>query len=173
MISASGCRQRWASDFRAITTASPGVQAVSGVATFDARGQEMLLVHTAEVCADLVARCRLCAINTLDGLSLPGRCCVCPGGGFPGVGDVVSGLPYGRGFEAHERGLSETLAELVEPPDFLLDVLTCADMTTGPDGSPVLADDRLSEILSRYPEDDLVHRDHFSGADIACRSRSR
>lgn len=50
------------------------------------------------------------------------------------------------------------LAEFAEPPELLLDVLTCADMTTGPDGSRVRATDRVSEILSRYPEDDPVHR---------------
>ena len=78
--------------------------------------------------------------------------------GFPAL--VVSLVAYHTGavFEARERGLSEALAEFAEPPDFLLDVLTCADMTTGPDGSPVRADDRLSEILSRYAEDDPVHR---------------
>ena len=78
--------------------------------------------------------------------------------GFPAL--VVSLVAYHTGavFEARERGLSEALAEFVEPPDFLLDVLTCADMTTGPDGSQVRADDRLSEILSRYAEDDPVHR---------------
>ena len=78
--------------------------------------------------------------------------------GFPAL--VVSLVAYHTGavFEARERGLSEVLAEFAEPPDFLLDVLTCADMTTGPDGSPVGADDRLSEILSRYAEDDAVHR---------------
>jgi hypothetical protein len=70
----------------------------------------------------------------------------------------------GAVFEARERGLSEALAEFAEPPDFLLDVLTCADMTTGPDGSPVRADDRLSEILSRYAEDDPVHRAITSSA---------
>ena len=73
---------------------------------------------------------------------------------------VVSLVAYHTGavFEARERGLSDTLAKFVEPPDFLLDVLTCADMTTSPDGSQVRADDRLSEILSRYAEDDPVHR---------------
>lgn len=78
--------------------------------------------------------------------------------GFPAL--VVSLVAYHTGavFEARERGLSSKLAEFVEPPDFLLDVLTCADMTTGPDGSPVRADDRLSEILSRYGYDDPVHR---------------
>ena len=78
--------------------------------------------------------------------------------GFPAV--VVSLVAYHTGavFEARERGMSETLAEFPEPPDFLLDVLTCADMTTGPDGSPMHPEDRISEILSRYPADDPVHR---------------
>jgi putative nucleotidyltransferase with HDIG domain len=78
--------------------------------------------------------------------------------GFPAV--VVSLVAYhtGAAFEARERGLSDALAEFPEPPELLLDVLTCADMTTGPDGSCVRAEDRVSEILSRYPEDNPVHR---------------
>ena len=78
--------------------------------------------------------------------------------GFPEL--VVSLVAYHTGavFEARERGLSEALAEFTEPSDFLLDVLTSADMTTGPDGLPMQADDRVSEILSRYGEDDPVHR---------------
>jgi putative nucleotidyltransferase with HDIG domain len=78
--------------------------------------------------------------------------------GFPAV--VVSLVAYhtGAAFEARERGLSDALAEFPEPPELLLDVLTCADMTTGPDGSRVRAEDRVSEILSRYPEDNPVHR---------------
>lgn len=78
--------------------------------------------------------------------------------GFPAV--VVSLVAYHTGavFEARERGLLDMLAEFAEPPELLLDVLTCADMTTGPDGSRVRVEDRVSEILSRYPEDDPVHR---------------
>ena len=78
--------------------------------------------------------------------------------GFPAV--VVSLVAYHTAavFEAQERGLSDVLAEFPEPPEVLLDVLTCADMTTGPDGSRVRAEDRVSEILSRYPEDGPVHR---------------
>jgi putative nucleotidyltransferase with HDIG domain len=78
--------------------------------------------------------------------------------GFPSV--VVSLVAYhtGAAFEAQERGLSDALTEFAEPPELLLDVLTCADMTTGPDGSRVRAEDRVNEILSRYSEDDPVHR---------------
>jgi putative nucleotidyltransferase with HDIG domain len=78
--------------------------------------------------------------------------------GFPAV--VVSLVAYhtAAAFEARERGLSDALAEFEEPPELLLDIVTCADMTTGPDGSRVRAEDRVSEILSRYPEGDPVHR---------------
>jgi HD superfamily phosphodiesterase len=62
--------------------------------------------------------------------------------GFPAV--VVSLVAYHTGavFEARERGLSEALAEFAEPPPKLLDVLTCADLITGPEGSAV----RLSGV---------------------------
>ena len=78
--------------------------------------------------------------------------------GFSAV--VVSLVAYHTGavFEARERGLLDALAEFPEPPQLLLDVLTCADMTTGPDGSRVRAEDRVSEILARYPENSAVHR---------------
>lgn len=78
--------------------------------------------------------------------------------GFPAV--VVSLVAYHTGavFEARERGLLDALAEFAQPPSSLLDVLTCADMTTSPQGSPVRAEDRVTEILSRYPDGDPVHR---------------
>ena len=78
--------------------------------------------------------------------------------GFPAV--VVSLVAYHTGaeFEARERGLSDALAEFPAPPEFLLDLLTCADMTIGRDGSSVRPDDRISEILARYPAEDPVHR---------------
>jgi putative nucleotidyltransferase with HDIG domain len=78
--------------------------------------------------------------------------------GFPEA--VVSLVAYHTGavFEARERGLSDVLAGFAQPAPSLLDVLTCADMTTSPDGSPVSAEDRVSEILSRYGVDDPVHR---------------
>ncbi|KAA0016073.1 HD domain-containing protein [Antrihabitans cavernicola] len=78
--------------------------------------------------------------------------------GFPQL--VVSLVAYHTGaiFEAGERGLSAELAEFSEPPQRLLDVLTCADMTTSPDGDPVDAGERVREILSRYGVDDPVHR---------------
>lgn len=78
--------------------------------------------------------------------------------GFPAV--VVSLVAYHTGavFEARERGLSGALADFTEPPSSLLDVLTCADLTTSPQGLPVRAEHRVTEILSRYPDGDPVHR---------------
>jgi putative nucleotidyltransferase with HDIG domain len=61
--------------------------------------------------------------------------------------------------EAHNRELADVLASEFEPVGGLLaDALTFADMTTSPDGSPVMVDDRLAEILNRYGPDDLVAR---------------
>jgi hypothetical protein len=64
----------------------------------------------------------------------------------------------GARFEAEERGLVDARAEF-EPEDGpLLDALTYADMTTGPAGQPVDLEERIAEILERYPPDDPVHR---------------
>lgn len=64
----------------------------------------------------------------------------------------------GAQFEAKERGLVDALAEF-EPEDGpLLDALTYADMTAGPAGQHVDLEERIAEILERYPPDDPVHR---------------
>jgi HD domain len=64
----------------------------------------------------------------------------------------------GARFEAEERGLVDGLAEF-EPEDGpVLDALTYADMTTGPAGQRVDLEERIAEILERYPPDDPVHR---------------
>jgi hypothetical protein len=39
-----------------------------------------------------------------------------------------------------------------------MDALTFADMTTGPAGQPMTFNQRVDEILRRYPPDDPVHR---------------
>jgi hypothetical protein len=73
---------------------------------------------------------------------------------------VASLVAYHSGarFEAEERGLVDALAEF-EPEDGpLLDALTYADMTTGPAGQHVDLEERIAEILERYPPDDPVHR---------------
>lgn len=61
--------------------------------------------------------------------------------------------------EAAERDLAADLGrEFPLPPRDLDDALCYSDMTTGPDGQPMKASERLSEILSRYAPGDPVHR---------------
>lgn len=79
-------------------------------------------------------------------------------GGFPELVVALIAHHTGADIEADERGLTDELAPLPVPPVDVLDVVTFADMTTGPDGSPVMAEDRVAEILSRYPADDPVAR---------------
>jgi hypothetical protein len=64
----------------------------------------------------------------------------------------------GAEVEADERGLSRELAEFDRPPEPLLDLVTTADLTTSPDGEEVDPEQRLAEIVHRYPPDDPVHR---------------
>lgn len=72
---------------------------------------------------------------------------------------VVSLIAHhsGASAEAIERGLTAELAEFDRPPRDVLDVVTYADMTTAPDGTPIDAERRVSEILSRYSSNDPVH----------------
>ena len=65
----------------------------------------------------------------------------------------------GARIEARERGLLDRLEwSFPAPSSALLDALTYADMTTSPRGLPVSFDERIAEILRRYPPDDPVHR---------------
>ena len=75
----------------------------------------------------------------------------------------------GARFEARERGLLSRLEWSFPQPDpALLDALTYADMTTSPRGLPVSFDERIAEILRRYPPDDPVHRAIVAGrSDLA------
>lgn len=63
--------------------------------------------------------------------------------------------------EAEERGLDGLLAAEFPIGDvdrIAVAALTYCDMTTGPDGGPVDAEQRIAEILERYPPDHVVHR---------------
>jgi HD domain len=75
----------------------------------------------------------------------------------------------GARFEARERGLLDRLEYSFPKPDpALLDALTYADMTTSPRGLPVSFDERIAEIIRRYPPDDPVHRAILAGrSDLA------
>lgn len=59
--------------------------------------------------------------------------------------------------EAKRRGLADELAgEFPEVGGLVADALTYCDMTTSPDGDPVDVDVRVTEILARYGDGDLV-----------------
>jgi putative nucleotidyltransferase with HDIG domain len=72
----------------------------------------------------------------------------------------------GARFEAEERGLSDELAEFPFADNSVLDALVCADLTTGPGGESLTYDERISEILNRYGQDDPVHRTWVKAAPI-------
>jgi len=78
-----------------------------------------------------------------------------------GAGRRLCGLVAhhsGARFEAEERGLAAELAAFEREDSPVMDALVYADMTTGPAGEPVDFEDRIAEILERYPADDPVHR---------------
>lgn len=60
--------------------------------------------------------------------------------------------------EAEERGLADGLQTLPAPHPRDLDVLNFCDLTSGPTGEPMTVDERVAEILDRYPAEDPVHR---------------
>ncbi|MEV0382812.1 HD domain-containing protein [Nonomuraea sp. NPDC050643] len=61
--------------------------------------------------------------------------------------------------EALERSLfAELTTEFDEERPELVEALTYCDMTTGPDGTPLTATERLAEIHSRYGPEHLVSR---------------
>lgn len=64
----------------------------------------------------------------------------------------------GARFEAEQRGMADQLAEFPFRDTALLDALVTADLTVGPNGERVSYDERILEILSRYPASDPVHR---------------
>lgn len=65
----------------------------------------------------------------------------------------------GSDIEATARGLAGALhREFPREQSAVADALTYADMTTGPLGQELAVEDRLTEILQRYPENDVVHQ---------------
>ncbi|RSN40334.1 phosphohydrolase [Amycolatopsis sp. WAC 04197] len=79
----------------------------------------------------------------------------------------------GTRFEAEERGMSRELGEFPFADSPALDALVLADLTTGPSGERFSYDERISEILQRYPEDDPVHRTWVKAAPILKRAVKR
>lgn len=81
--------------------------------------------------------------------------------GLPEVPQIVCQLVAhhtGAAIEAEERGLPGVADEFGTPPAELLDALTYCDLSTAVDGVPTNVDDRIAEILVRYPTDHVVHR---------------
>lgn len=72
----------------------------------------------------------------------------------------------GARFEAVERGLEDRLAifELEDSP--VMDALITADLTTGPDGTPCTYDQRIDEVLARYPVGHPVYRTWSTARDV-------
>ncbi|MEV4150170.1 HD domain-containing protein [Amycolatopsis sp. NPDC049691] len=82
--------------------------------------------------------------------------------------DIVNLVAHHSGarFEAAERGMSEQLEEFPFADSPVLDALVAADLTTGPSGERLTYDERIAEILKRYPADDPVHRTWVKAAPI-------
>ncbi|MFE7201919.1 HD domain-containing protein [Pseudonocardia alni] len=78
--------------------------------------------------------------------------------GWPGVIVDLVAHHSGARYEAEERGLTAELSEFPLPDGPVLDALVMADLTTGPSGERVTYDQRISEILDRYPPGDPVHQ---------------
>lgn len=68
-------------------------------------------------------------------------------------------------YEAAERGLVNELNRYPREEGPAADALTWADMTTSPTGETVTFEERLAEVLERYPPDDPVHRAMVKAAD--------
>jgi putative nucleotidyltransferase with HDIG domain len=64
----------------------------------------------------------------------------------------------GAMIEADERGIGQLASEFAEPDQWLLEALTYCDLTADVDGCQVTVEERLSEILHRYPREHVVHR---------------
>lgn len=64
----------------------------------------------------------------------------------------------GAEFEADERALVDRLIAFDRPPQADLDLLTFADLSTGPRGEPVSVAQRFAEIFTRYEHQHPVHR---------------
>ncbi|MGW4520114.1 HD domain-containing protein [Amycolatopsis sp. NPDC004378] len=82
--------------------------------------------------------------------------------------DIVNLVAHHSGarFEAAERGMSEQLDEFPFVDNPVLDALVTADLTTGPSGERFTYNERIAEILKRYPVADPVHRTWVKAAPV-------
>lgn len=86
---------------------------------------------------------------------------------------ALVGHHTGAAYEAEERGLLNGWRELPSPDAAALDVLTMVDLATGPAGQSELDVDRIAWILSRYSEDNPVHRAVTKSRDALLASSAR
>ncbi len=78
--------------------------------------------------------------------------------GWPAFVTSLVAHHSGAAEEAERRGLRDRLALFPAPPQELADLLTLADMTSGPAGQRWTIDERLQDVFDRYPMDHPVHQ---------------
>jgi hypothetical protein len=78
--------------------------------------------------------------------------------GWPDVIVNLVAHHSGARHEAAGRGLSDQLGVFPFEESAMSDALAAADLTTGPAGERLTYDERVDEILSRYPASHVVHR---------------
>ena len=93
--------------------------------------------------------------------------------GCPDEVVALVGHHTGAAYEAEERGLIDEWRELPTPESAALDVLTMVDLAVGPAGQLQLDVDRVAGMLSRYGEDDPVHRAVTRSRDLLLASSAR
>lgn len=86
--------------------------------------------------------------------------------GFPSSVAQLVAHHSGAEHEARERGLLAQLHQFPSPPTLWLDIVSCADLCTGPTGEIVDPAERLGEVLDRYAPDHPVHR-AIAGSSMA------
>lgn len=97
-------------------------------------------------------RCRRTGFHSLDGaIELQAR-------GWPLRVTALVAHHSASSYEASVRRLAHELDAFPRESGPVADALTWADMTTGPTGREITADDRLAEILDRYDATDPVHQ---------------
>ena len=64
----------------------------------------------------------------------------------------------GAEFEAQLRDLTTNLQQIPRECSIVADALTYSDLLTGPKGSEISFDERLTDIFRRYDEKDIVNR---------------
>ncbi len=138
--------QRW------VHVQAVGARAAELAAAVDPADRDLLigaaLLHDIGYAPELV----MTGFHPLDGASHLERA------GFPRRLVALVAHHSGARFEAAERGLLRELEAWPLEDSPVMDALVAADLTTGPRGQRFSFDERLDEILARYPAGSVVHR---------------